>query len=922
MNLTKYLTITTVLFAGLICALDAAKTKQKDIPKLDCFISAGDNHWLADFISVDSPAAINDTLDILKNVMKVKRFYWRGMQEVSRNRNAILNPHSPRYHNSWKWIDSLLNKVKTEKLIVSLAKKKGIEIWGVDSLTEFGGPADTNCYTDFPYSFTTKFRKSNPEWAPVDKYGFRRQAGPLCLAYPEARKVMIDNYVSIARDKGYSGIALLTYSETFSQHFLDEFGFNEPIVKEYKRRYGKDIRNYDWNSRFATREQWYRLRGEYVTKFLRELKTELKKYNIKLGIFLNPMDPYMPQIWMSSKHGFPTMGHIYMDVDTWVKEGLIDQFIVSGNTVRDVQAKTTEKITWICRGTNTKVSCWTSGPNDPVWKSLQDKGMRAVCYYGKDSHYFNYSGLAQEKAGILKNQGNIYRKMRFLAQLTKQKNAKIPVADILSLLKSRNVIMRRLAIAALALSKDKSVIPEIEKMLFDKENGVSCKAVIALRTLNRPESINAIMKALAKHGTFMFQESAVNTLHKMPKIPDAIKKKYLNSPNTIERLTMLRALRYKADKSDIPFLKKALSDKDTFCGYSAAKALGNINNNSEVIDILIKALDNKNPAVANRAAVSLGQLIRANSPAYKKKKQQIIKALADMFSRMGNKAPADVKGWGYKSPGDVLYSISPEGQRVLEKFKAQTKDKLLAARAWQSLWFHDQPAKGFWITEKYNDRAFADRPVWMKKNKVYWMDQDFENTEIFKPGVEKYIGHVQKPYGRWGYFSSKGAIVSQEIAASGKQSVKLLRGGQHLIFYRGQTISHIDDYSVSFDVYRKKNGSFVFVSRNTKSSKFAFGLYITPKGILQQRNPAGKPFYLNTGLKIPENKWCNIKIIVSGPKRYMKLFLKPSDGPVQGAKRNIPILDKSIDINCFTINPQAPAGNTIFIDNIKVAVFK
>ena len=945
MNFCKLLVLLfLILLSGQIVLLSAAESPQKNIPPLDCLISTGDNLYLADFIPVDSPASINDTLDILKNVMGVRRLYWRGMQEVSLNR-GIHNPYSPKYYRWFKWQTDLLTKVKTEELVFSLASKKGIEVWGLDNLAEFGGPADTNCYVDLPYCWTSKIRREHPEWAPIDKYGFRRQAGPLCLAYPDARKAIINHFITIAREKKYSGIALFTYSETFSQHFLDEFGFNEPIVKEYKRRYGKDIRNYDWSSRFATREQWYRLRGEYLTQFLRELRIESKKYNIKLGIFLNVMDPYMPQIWMSSKHGFPTMGHIYMDVDTWAREGLVDQFIVSGNAARDIQASTVAKMTWLCRKTGIEVSCWTSGPQDPVWKPLQNKGMYTTCYYGKDSHYFNGTGLPLEKVGILDTQGNLYPKMRFLSQLVQNKKSEIPVKKILPLLKNNNVIMRRLAIETLALSKDKSVIPEIEKMLFDSENGVRCQAVVALGTLNRPESARAIMNALAEHGTFMLQVAAVNTLRKMPTISDKLKNEYLNSKIIPVRLTMLRALWHKANSKDIPYLKNALSDKDSFCAYAAARAFGNINNNKEVINILIKAMDNKNPAVANRAAVSLGQLVRANSTAYKMMKAQIIKALSGMFSRMGDKAPSDLREWGYKGPGDVLYSINPEGRKILREFKNQTEDKLLSTRAWQSLWFHDNPGKGFWITEEYNERAFADRPLWMKKTHIYWMNQDFEDTRIFAQGVEKYFGKAKDFCGRWGNFSKKGPRVSQEVAASGRQSVKLICGGNRLSFRRNKTISSFDDYSISLDVYRKKNGSILFAAKNISSSKLAFALYISPEGILQQRKPAGKPFYLNTSLEIPENKWCNINLTISGEQRNMTLSIKPSGGPVQKSKINISmakfidegaqkklsknypircsyIIDRSIAVNCFEIIPQSPTGNIVFIDNVKVVIFK
>src|SRR5438132_14252827 len=88
------------------------------------------------------------------------------------------------------------------------------------------------------------------------------------------------------------GITFFTYCENYGIRFEDEFGFNQPIVDEYKRRYGTDIRTQDFDKHL-----WRYLRGECVTKFLQELKAALKPYGKKLGMSLNPKEPNFPQPW-------------------------------------------------------------------------------------------------------------------------------------------------------------------------------------------------------------------------------------------------------------------------------------------------------------------------------------------------------------------------------------------------------------------------------------------------------------------------------------------------------------------------------------------------------------------------------------------------------------------------------------------------
>ena len=81
----------------------------------------------------------------------------------------------------------------------------------------------------------------HPEWVPVDRSRLVRQGGPIELAYPEARRALVDLHMKYVRRDGYDGVAFLTYVENYSMRFQDEFGYNEPIVKELPLEYAVEM---------------------------------------------------------------------------------------------------------------------------------------------------------------------------------------------------------------------------------------------------------------------------------------------------------------------------------------------------------------------------------------------------------------------------------------------------------------------------------------------------------------------------------------------------------------------------------------------------------------------------------------------------------------------------------------------------------
>jgi len=114
----------------------------------------------------------------------------------------------------------------------------------------------------------------------------------------------------------YDGIFFYTYVENCGARYLDEYGFNEPIVREYERRYGVDIRKRPFN-----KEAWYRLRGEYMTQFIGELHSALAAKGKKLSLAIYPPTPNYPESWDGSRVDIPQGGtYTWTGKAGWNKE--------------------------------------------------------------------------------------------------------------------------------------------------------------------------------------------------------------------------------------------------------------------------------------------------------------------------------------------------------------------------------------------------------------------------------------------------------------------------------------------------------------------------------------------------------------------------------------------------------------------------
>jgi len=189
----------------------------------------------------------------------------------------------------------------------------GMKCYGWLTIFDEGAPGESVKYADTtPFPWQSKFTKEHPYTCVVDRDG-KPQWGVIEYAYPEARKYKVNMIVDyMTRYSDLDGVFISTRSHSNPAMEGDRFGFNEPIVKEFEKRYGVDILKSD----DFDKEAWRRLRGEQVTKLLRELRKAM---------------PEGKRVWIGiprGDHWGPPYGNLFIDWRTWVREGLVDGLIV------------------------------------------------------------------------------------------------------------------------------------------------------------------------------------------------------------------------------------------------------------------------------------------------------------------------------------------------------------------------------------------------------------------------------------------------------------------------------------------------------------------------------------------------------------------------------------------------------------------
>ena len=889
--------------------------------KVGCYVSTGDNDWLWTSPPVSSKAAIEAVFESLHKVFGVDRMYWRGTHAEWAVDNFIARPENFMGHGFWEWEHFQIKENGQTDNAVRAARRRGMEIWGMNPLFDHGAHARVDsAKLGTPAPIEHKLRAQKPQVAPADRHGLRRQAGPMELAYPEVRRELIREYVELLNRRGYDGLMFYTYVEHFALRFEDEYGYSKPIVDEFKRRYGQDIGKEKFD-----KHAWYRLRGEYVTQYLREMHDAFSRHGKKLGVAIDPQDTHMPAPWLCVRDVRPA-GRIHMDWERWVREGIVDEIMVYCNGPLE---KTLNDAVAVTKGTPCTVSTIHSAPWPARHAHLGRAGVRRVMCgnYG----YIEWGYKEEQPPSALKSD-DFLKRLRVL-RLAAEEKLELPLPKIIAATRDPNVLVRRQAIRTLVALEAREAMPAIEAALDDDETGVRCIAASSLAKLNSADSVAKIFTALRKRTSFQFENAATSGLANMPaeRTADILKGCRDTNP-TVRRVTVYALGRGLRREEAVPHLIEAMNDPVPYVRFCAANALARFPHRREAADSLLGHLDDGHPSVRNRAALALTPFFRSHSRWVSARQRAAVQALTKRFAEFGRGSRHADADWSFRPVGNALLSLGPRGRDALQRFMDQRDDKQLADFAWRILHVPQTGWRYVTCTEAEAAKGYALHPVlsgWREAEPVPpqpepermpYLQQSFD---ALKPYTTGKVGDYLHEQGQWrtlGDAPPTPLIQSKVKRGPSGNALRLTRGprgAKHAVEglrvdYRLTTERAI----VDLWVYRAtRDAAFCASWKDSGTGHIHVGMYVAPDGkisVIEKDRAWGK-----TEAQMPHGSWQRVRFDVDG--RRLRYSAYTGDSRLTLIRAGIPI-PPSQRYNILTLSPQAPEGGIIYVDDVSVTV--
>lgn len=262
---------------------------------------------------LDTPARIAASLPEWMGLAGAPTVYWRISSWRIRQDHEVRRTTLSRY---WEAVDQAFAAGDPLRAAADTVHAAGGTIYAYETLFDEGSPASVLYGDTAPFPWQSRFTIEHPEFLVTDRAGTGHQWGVLEYAWPEVRRFMIARFVKFLDDYPYDGIYLCTRTHSPPASRADEYGYGAPIVAEFQRRYGVDLRTEAFDPR-----AWEALRGEYLTEFLRELSAVLHARGKRLAIGI----PFGDVLG-------PPYGHLALDWPTWVRDRLIDELVVGVQT--------------------------------------------------------------------------------------------------------------------------------------------------------------------------------------------------------------------------------------------------------------------------------------------------------------------------------------------------------------------------------------------------------------------------------------------------------------------------------------------------------------------------------------------------------------------------------------------------------------
>ena len=160
------------------------------------------------------------------------------------------------------------------------------------------------------YNAHPEFRAVSRDGAPLTK---------LSYAFPEVRGRVLDIMREVLDDE-VDGINICWIRG------MPSIGYEEPVVEEFRRRHGVDVRTVPPED-----ERYYRMRADYITGFMRQIRGVTNEVAERRG---RPME-ITAMVTGSTLDSTLRAGY---DLRTWVQEKLVDEMMASATLTRYLQA--------------------------------------------------------------------------------------------------------------------------------------------------------------------------------------------------------------------------------------------------------------------------------------------------------------------------------------------------------------------------------------------------------------------------------------------------------------------------------------------------------------------------------------------------------------------------------------------------------
>jgi hypothetical protein len=681
------------------------------------YFTVGDTQDLFDFPPLDSRTSIAAAFETLQQQWQVERIWWRGGQDEVWGEEFIIRPENRQFAKIWDWWRDLQYRtIGTNRIAVDEAHRRGMKIWLTYGLFDNGSQADAG-YVGFPYAVEDKLRVDHPEWAPANRWGTWRQGGPIEFAYPEARQAMADYLTKYVVEGKYDGISFLTYAENFSQRYEDEFGYSAPIVEEFRKKYGVDIRRDEFD-----RDAWRQMRGSHVTQFLRLLKKQLAAHGKQIAVCVHGQHPEKPMQW-NVDGGVQTAGNFRWSLDDWLKGDVVDEINLFTPAAEPVIAQLMMKIRE--QHSPVRLTVFRSRGNlPPALPRVMFLGREIESGYDSE-HWIDYPDevLTPEPIDSLASQ-DVYARRRLLTLALKAKQPLTP-AQLSQAVSDPDIYVRRTALRTIAKHKVEGASAAVLKGLHDPENTVSCLAAIALGESNNLEEMQTLLvAAFDPRSTFQFNTRAV---------PQALKRFAATEPGgaTLKKLLLPR-LRDKSPKTReltlyyytligapaTPEVELALTEIALHDDGEYARELAVVNLTSSFgavtsVAQTIRTVMQKDPAHAVQVrAATVFAAMHARLPAKDAGRNTALAEAVGFFRQYGDGCERTDRAWGWRLLGNSLLRFGQDGEAALKALLADGTNRELSDRAWRIL--HLKQGDQFFPVTEAEDAAVHKLHPWLK----------------------------------------------------------------------------------------------------------------------------------------------------------------------------------------------------------------